>query len=103
MSVNQTTEAASSALTRIEQAFSSPDSEMRTVGGIVRETGLAQEVVETILQQHPEKFMRAGVSPPGSPVYRRATTNGLYTVKVSNDAPENRIHNGERNATAAPK
>ncbi len=55
------------------RAFDGVEPEMRTIGGIARETGQPVEAVESVLRDHPEMFEPAGLLGT-SPVYRVASS-----------------------------
>lgn len=56
-------------LRQVVDAFGEPG-EMRSIGGISRDTGLPEELVEQILRAHPELFRPSEfIRPEGQPVY----------------------------------
>ncbi len=56
-----TNRGANETLVKILKAFDGPDADMRTVGGVSRDTGLPAQTVEQILQEHPDLFLRSRI------------------------------------------
>ena len=53
----------------IVQAFLEDDNHMHTIGGVVRQTGLDGEQVETFIHKHTELFRRSDLTPSGTHIF----------------------------------
>jgi len=53
---------------RILEAFKSPE-DMRTIGGIARDTGLSPQAVQSFVAEHPGLFDISTISPSGETLY----------------------------------
>jgi hypothetical protein len=54
---------------RILKAFQGSHDLWRTLGGIIRASGLSEEAALAFIEQHPEEFHVSPTSPGGEPLY----------------------------------
>lgn len=54
---------------KIYEAFGPEHDQYRSLGGLVRDTGIAPEAVKGFIEAHPDFFQFAPISPAGIPLY----------------------------------
>jgi hypothetical protein len=67
--VSATEESAMEVVDRVRSALSNPKWDFRTIGGIVRDTGLSREQVERVLADHQDLFRQSHLTRNGAPLY----------------------------------